>query len=166
MTTLVLLRHAKSAYPLNTPDFDRPLAGRGIHDAPLAGAWIRENAAPLDRVVVSSAARALQTWELADTALEFEGPLTIDPRVYEASPGTLLTVVRELPEAADTALLVGHNPGLELLVRMLARTGAAAAVRAVDEKYPTSGIAVLTFDSAWHDLREGIARLTAFAVPR
>jgi phosphohistidine phosphatase len=166
VTTLVLLRHAKSAYPLNTPDFDRPLAGRGIHEAPLAGGWIRQNVAPLDRVIVSSAARALQTWELADTELEFDGPLTIDPRVYEAAPSTLMSVVRELPEAADTALLVGHNPGLELLVRMLARTGDPAAVRAVDEKYPTSGIAVLTFESTWHDLREGTARLTAFAVPR
>jgi phosphohistidine phosphatase len=166
MTTLVLLRHAKSAYPLNTDDFDRPLAGRGIHDAPLAGAWIRDHVAPLDRVIVSSAARALETWELADTELEFDGPVTIDPRVYEASSNTLLSVVRELPETAPTALLVGHNPGLELLVRMLARTGDPAAVRAVDEKYPTAGIAVLTFDGAWHDLREGSARLSAFAVPR
>jgi phosphohistidine phosphatase len=166
MTTLVLLRHAKSAYPLNTQDFDRPLAGRGIHDAPLAGAWIRDNVAALDRVVVSSAARALQTWELADTELEFEGPLTIDPRIYEAAPDALLTVVRELPDTVGAALLVGHNPGLELLVRMLARTGDPAAVRAVDEKYPTSGIAVLTIDSSWRELREGSARLSAFAVPR
>jgi phosphohistidine phosphatase len=166
MTTLVLLRHAKSAYPSDVADFDRPLAGRGIHDAPLAGAWIRAHVAPLERVIVSSAARALQTWELADTELEFDGPVTIDPRVYEASPQTLLTVVNELPDTVQTALLVGHNPGLELLMRLLARTGDAVAVRAVDEKYPTAGIAVLTFDSTWAALREGTARLSAFAAPR
>jgi phosphohistidine phosphatase len=108
----------------------------------------------------------LQTWELADTELEFDGPLTIDPRVYEAASSTLLSVVRELPETARTALLVGHNPGLEVLVRLLARTGDAAAVRAVDEKYPTCGIAVLSFESTWHELREGAARLNAFHVPR
>jgi phosphohistidine phosphatase len=61
---------------------------------------------------------------------------------------------------------VGHNPGVEMLVRLLARTGNPDAVRAVDEKFPTAAIAVLTFDGVWAQLREGAARLDAFAVPR
>ncbi len=166
MNTLVLLRHAKSAYPDDVDDVDRPLAVRGVHDAPLAGRWIKSNVAPIDRVLVSPAARAMQTWELADTELEYSGPITFDPRIYEAAPGTLLEVLRELPRAAECALLVGHNPGLELLVRILARSGDAAAVRAVDEKYPTSGIAVISFAVDWSGLVAGVGRLTAFAVPR
>ncbi|HUB57091.1 MAG TPA: histidine phosphatase family protein, partial [Mycobacterium sp.] len=35
--TLVLLRHAKSAYPNGVPDHDRPLAPRGRREAGLAG---------------------------------------------------------------------------------------------------------------------------------
>src|ERR1700682_4714692 len=49
--TLLLLRHAKSAYPLGAADHDRPLAPRGIREAELAGAWLRAHAAAVDRVV-------------------------------------------------------------------------------------------------------------------
>jgi len=166
MTTLALLRHAKSSYPEGFDDFDRPLAPRGIHEAQLAGAWLRTNLAAPDRVVVSPALRAVQTWELADTEVEFDGPLTFDPRVYEATSGVLLDVLHDLPDRAATAILVGHNPGLEVLVRNLARTGDPAAVRAVDAKYPTSAIAVLSFAGPWRELEPGAARLETFEVPR
>ena len=33
MKTLILVRHAKSDWPENTDDFDRPLAERGLEDA-------------------------------------------------------------------------------------------------------------------------------------
>ena len=33
MKTLILVRHAKSDWPENTEDFDRPLAEKGLHDA-------------------------------------------------------------------------------------------------------------------------------------
>ena len=35
MKTLILVRHAKSDWPEDTDDFDRPLAERGMHDAEL-----------------------------------------------------------------------------------------------------------------------------------
>lgn len=38
---LVVLRHAKSAWP-DVPDSERPLAPRGRRDAPAAGRWLRE----------------------------------------------------------------------------------------------------------------------------
>ena len=41
--TLLLLRHAKSAYPEGMVDHDRPLAPRGVRQAALAGDWIRAN---------------------------------------------------------------------------------------------------------------------------
>ncbi|WP_399494409.1 hypothetical protein [Streptomyces sp. P9(2023)] len=34
---LVVLRHAKSAWPEGVPDYDRPLGPRGLRDAPAAG---------------------------------------------------------------------------------------------------------------------------------
>ena len=37
---LVLLRHAKSAWP-DVPDHERPLARRGQRDAPVMGRWLR-----------------------------------------------------------------------------------------------------------------------------
>ena len=36
---LVLLRHAKSAWPSGVPDHDRPLAGKGRRNAQATGGW-------------------------------------------------------------------------------------------------------------------------------
>ena len=173
---LVVLRHAKSAYPPGVLDHDRPLAPRGVVDAKAAGAWIRDHVGGLDHVVVSSARRTRGTWTLAAGVIGYigaagydvdsPGPLTVDPRIYDASATTLLEVLRELPDRVGTALLVGHNPGCEDLVQLLAgeRDPAADAMLAV--KYPTSGTAVLDLDVDWPDLAPGTARLTSFAVPR
>jgi phosphohistidine phosphatase len=86
--------------------------------------------------------------------------------VYDAWVDTLLDVLRELPDRAGTALLVGHNPGCENLVAALAGEADPDAARLLAVKYPTAGIAVLDLDVAWADLAPGVARLSAFVVPR
>jgi phosphohistidine phosphatase len=173
---LVVLRHAKSAYPPGVADHDRPLAPRGVVDAKAAGAWIHHHVGRLDHVVVSSARRARGTWTLAAGVIGYigaagydvdsPGPLTVDPRVYDASIATLLEVLGELPDRVGTALLVGHNPGCEDLVDTLAGDADPAAARLLAVKYPTCGTAVLDLDVAWCDLAPGVARLSAFVVPR
>ena len=75
-------------------------------------------------------------------------------------------MVRELPDRVSTAVLVGHNPGCELLVDLLAGERDEAAASAIALKYPTSGIAILEHDLPWAVLGERTARLAAFAVPR
>jgi phosphohistidine phosphatase len=173
---LVVLRHAKSSWPPGVPDHDRPLGARGVVDARAAGEWIRDHVAPLDHVIVSSARRARGTWTLAAGAIGYigaagyevdsPGPLTIDPRVYDASVGTLVEVLRELPDRVSTAVLVGHNPGCEELVDLLAVERDPDAARQLAVKYPTAGIAVLDVAVRWAELDAGTARLTTFAVPR
>ena len=65
--TLVLLRHARSAWP-DVPDHDRPLAPRGRRDAPVVGRWLRTAGYLSDWVMCSTARRARQTWQLAGSA--------------------------------------------------------------------------------------------------
>jgi phosphohistidine phosphatase len=173
---LVVMRHAKSDYPPGVGDHDRPLSARGVGDARASGAWIRAHLGVPDHVVVSSARRTRGTWTLAAAELgylgaagyevESDGPLTIDPRLYDASARTLLGVVRELPPRVGTALILAHNPGCEDLVSILTRDAAPEAARAIAAKYPTSGIAVLEFDGEWPSLSERSARLTTFVAPR
>ena len=170
---LVVLRHAKSSYPPGVIDHDRPLAPRGVVDAKAAGAWLSDHVGPLDQVVVSSARRARDTWALAAREIGSAGaagdstsPSTIDPRIYDATAATLLEVLRELPGSTTTALLVGHNPGCEDLVDLVAREREPEAAAALARKYPTSGIAVLDIDTTWGALAPRTARLVEFAVPR
>lgn len=144
---LVVLRHAKSAWPDGVPDHERPLAPRGLRDAPAAGRALAEAGCLPDLALCSTAVRARRTWELA--AAQWAGPtppVRFDPRLYGADVPELLGVVHETPAEVGTLLLVGHNPGLEELVLDLAGEGLDDALDEVRLKFPTSAVAVL----AWY----------------
>jgi phosphohistidine phosphatase len=138
--TLILLRHAKSDWSGVEADINRPLAKRGRRQAPDAGDWLAANIGTIDLVVVSPALRAQSTWGLVAARLDAPPPVRVDDRVYAASGTELLTVARDLVDDIDTAVLVGHNPGLEELVTLL--TGERAPM-------PTSALAVITLSGSW-----------------
>ncbi|MDP9842522.1 SixA phosphatase family protein [Streptosporangium lutulentum] len=162
---LIVLRHAKSAWP-DVNDFERPLAPRGRRDAPAAGHWLRDSGCLPDHVVCSPARRTRQTWDLVAQELGATPPILYDERVYGASVHVLLDVVREVAEPVRTLLLIGHNPGLQELTLALAGEAAGDAIERVEEKFPTSAIAVLTFEGSWPELAPASALLTDLAVPR
>jgi phosphohistidine phosphatase len=154
---LIVLRHAKSDWSGGGADRDRPLAARGRREAELAGRWLRENAADIDLVVCSSATRARQTWKRVAKQLDTVPPLRVEDRVYAASERELMALVKKLPDAARTVLLVGHNPGLEELVAELGGVGFVMK---------TSSIAVLASRGAWADVKARWATLEASVTPR
>ncbi len=170
---LVLFRHAKSAWP-DVPDHERPLAGRGIRAAPVMGRWLRDAGLVPDLVLCSTARRARETWQFAQAGLAASPPVSFEDSIYgEDGPG-LLALIREVPPATGTLLLVGHNPAIEDLAPMLAAPPGAAGPEAASAgdlermraKFPTAAIAVLQFAGAWRGLAPGQARLTAFVTPR
>jgi len=177
--TLVLFRHAKSAWP-DVPDHDRPLARRGIRAAPVMGRWLREAGLVPGQVLCSTARRARETWQFAQAGLAASPPVTFDVRIYAAAPAALLALIREAPPATGTLLLIGHNPAIEDLARLLAAAPGAAGpgtagprtgdshhsdLDRMRSKFPTAAIAVLRSGGTWHDLAPGPARLTAFVTP-
>jgi phosphohistidine phosphatase len=154
---LVVVRHAKSAWPDDVPDAQRPLNKRGRRDAPAAGRWLRDRVGHVDAAVCSPATRTRQTWELIAAELDGAPDPAFDERVYAATVGTLLAVVRGISDDVGSALVVGHNPGVADLVAMLA-----------DEELEmkTSAIAVLGLTDSWADAQPGRATLIAYATPR
>ncbi|WP_214366583.1 SixA phosphatase family protein [Pseudonocardia sp. H11422] len=154
---LVIVRHAKSAWPAGVADIDRPLGPRGRRDAPAIGRWLHDHVEHIDAVVSSPAVRAEQTWELASDALGTGPRRRFDERVYAASATELLDVVRQLPAKAATTVLVGHNPGLEDLVTLL--TGEEPVMK-------TSSVAVVSWPGSWADATSRRARLEQHATPR
>src|SRR5580698_5846089 len=91
---LILLRHAKSAWPEDIPDHERPLAPRGRRDAPAAGGWLRKSDHVPDRVLCSTARRARETWQLAEEKLSAHPATVFEERVYGASGAELLDLAR------------------------------------------------------------------------
>ena len=163
MRTLILMRHAKSDYPPGVADRDRPLSARGERDAVAAGHWIGAAFPRVDEVVVSPARRARQTWQRIAGHIEVQA-LREDDRIYDDWGSRLPEVVAAISEEARTALVVGHNPGIEEYALALARGGDPLGLARLSAKFPTSGIAVLHLPGSWG--RPGEAALAAFAVPR
>jgi phosphohistidine phosphatase len=162
--TLVLLRHAKSAYPGGVADHDRPLAPRGIREAGLAGDWLRANVSTVDHVLCSTATRARQT--LARSGVD--APVTYVERLYDAHPTTVIDEINAVADGIATLLVVGHEPTTSAVAVGLAGADGtkSAAVEAISVKFPTSGIAVLHVGGRWQDLEPGGAALVDFHVPR
>lgn len=167
MKTLTLLRHAKSTWddPVKR-DFDRPLNGKGRRAAARIGQWLHDEAAAFDHVRASPAVRVRQTIEGIEDGLRRPLNAMFDARIYLASAMTLLDVVQGFEAGATTALLIGHNPGLEDLLLYL--TPPADPLRGeVEAKYPTATVAVLDLDVAtWREIDEGRAHLRHFVRPR
>ncbi len=170
--TLVLLRHAKSAWP-DMADHDRPLAPRGIQAAPEMGRWLRHAGLVPDQVLCSTARRARDTWQFVQAGLAATPPVSFDGRIYEAAAMGLLDLIREAPPAAGTLLLIGHNPGVGDLAVLLAApsrgepgTAGPGDLERMRAKFPTAAVAVLRPAGTWHELAPGRARLTAFVTPR
>lgn len=159
---LVVMRHAKSSWKTNEPDPKRPLSARGIRDAVVAGQTL--STFGIDVVLCSSAARAVQTWQCAQMGgAHCDDVRTLDS-LYGASTRTVLDELRNVPANATTVLMIGHEPTVSELVTALSVRSKITAE--VEEKFPTSGIAVLTDDQAWSELDVGLAHLVGFKVPR
>lgn len=167
MKTLLLLRHAKSAWPEGVDDHDRPLADRGRCDAPRMGAYIAEAGLWPDFALVSSARRTLETWALVEPALGKACPSRTVSSIYEAEPAAILAAIHTAPQQSETLLVIGHNPGFEDLAAMLASAGNAHAIGQLKTKYPTAGLAVIGFDvGRWSDVVPGAGTLDMFVTPK
>lgn len=168
MKTLTLLRHAKSGWddPV-ARDFDRPLNGRGRRAAEVVGRHLRGAELTFDHVVASPAVRVVET--LAHVSAGYASDLAPhwDKRLYLASAATLLDVVNALPDGAEHAMLVAHNPGLEDLVLTLVSTDGGPLRAEVEAKFPTASVATIVFDvGRWSDVAADVGRLERFIRPR
>ncbi len=164
MKRLYILRHGKSSWEDPTlADHERPLAKRGRRASKTIARHLRRESVTPELVLCSSAIRTLETLERIDPELE-GAKVRIETRIYEASAGELLALMRELADDVGSAMLIGHNPGLEYLIADLARPG--PELDRVREKFPTAALATLEFEGSWLELRAGGAELVAFVKPR
>lgn len=159
MKRLYVLRHAKSSWDdASLADFDRPLNSRGLASAPLMGRTMAERGYLPDVVISSPAARAATTAKLAAEAAAIKDPILFEGRIYEASPQTLVRVISEIDQNASSAMIVGHNPGIEGLVSFL--TGELAAM-------PTAALAVIDLEiNEWNAASQQSGKLVEIITPK
>jgi phosphohistidine phosphatase len=161
MKTLTIVRHAKSSWDNpGLSDHERPLNKRGYRDAPIMGARLAEWGPPVDRVISSSAVRALKTAELViqEMGLPWD-EIHIEDALYHATEEEMLEIIREQDDYLDGVMLFGHNPGMTYLVNDLSDLGL--------ENLPTCGVVILQFDvEDWIDVGEYQATSAIFDYPK
>jgi phosphohistidine phosphatase len=140
---LLLMRHAKAASEEGAPDHDRPLTERGVQDARTMGRWLRDHGGAPDVVWCSSALRARQTWSAVATELP-TSPTGTEPAylrsVYQAGPGDLLDLLRDVAPEVESVLILGHNPTMEQ---------ALAGLTGKHRDIPAGAIAALDMTGPW-----------------
>ncbi len=144
MKTLYLLRHAKSSWTDNSlADFDRPLNARGLNAAPFMGEIMAKRGVFPDIIISSPAKRAMQTAVLVKEASGSNASILYDERIYEASTQTLKLVISQIDDKVESAMIVGHNPGIEGFINYL--TG-------ILETMPTTALAVIVLNiDSWSE---------------
>lgn len=168
--TLILVRHAKAEHERDMLDHDRELASRGRKDARAIGVWLSDpsRAFVIDLAICSTAERTRQTLDGVRSGGTSVTEVRFDERVYDGGAAGLIGVLREVPDTANTVLVIGHAPGIPVLATTLARDGAGStdAAERLTQGFPTAGLAVLGFEGRWAALAPDTAHLRQFVVPR
>lgn len=160
---LLLLRHAKSDWPVDMDDFSRPLKKRGRRAAKQIGRWLHQQHLIPDTILSSPATRALATAQRVCRQLGIdESTIVCDLRIYEADAQTLLSILKTGCHGRRV-LLVGHNPGLENLLLKLVPHSIPLSING--KCLPTAALAQLAFESEWAELTPGSANLVALVRP-
>ncbi len=169
MRRLMLLRHAKTESDAPSgEDIDRCLDERGRGDAAAVGAWMAARRLSAERVLVSTAARARQTWDIVAPLLGRAPAEAIAlPALYLAEPADILRAVHGTAADIGSLLVIGHNPGLHELALMLSGDGAGDARAQLAGNLPTCGLAVIDFAiTDWRDAAFQRGRLEHFVSPK
>jgi phosphohistidine phosphatase len=160
MKQLLLMRHAKSAYPADAADdFDRPLNRRGEDDAPHMGRLLADHGPRPDLIVSSLAQRARQTAQAVAAGLGYpEVMIRYERRLYLAAAEVLGETAAHLPEVAGTVLVIAHNPGLQQWLQTLCGG---------EVRLPTAAVAAIELLAPqWSDIKAGRGQLQWLVTPR
>ena len=152
MKELLILRHGKSDWNVDTNDFNRPLNQRGKRNAQRMGEWLNEQKLTPDLMISSPAIRALSTAEIVCAAMGLAvDSIQTEKNIYEASLSDLRQVLSHIPDSTQRLLLVGHNPGFESLLSHLAPN-----IPTPDDGklMPTATLAYLQLDPKWTFLQD------------
>lgn len=133
---LILMRHAKSDWSQpNTSDHDRALNARGRRTAPAMAHHLEQHQLSPQVILASTATRVQQTLTLMrETQWAREANVVNRKALYLASAQQLGDAVESLHDQHNVAMLIGHNPGMQVFASRLAEQ---------DLEMPTAAITIL-----------------------
>ena len=154
---LVLMRHAKAAWPDEVTDHERPLSTRGRGDARAMGEWLAEVGWVPDLVVASDALRTRQTAELVIEGLGRTPRSTSDSTLYECGISDVLDRINATGPEVRTLLVIGHEPTMSATTAVL--TGRPA-------HFSTAALARVEIDVPWGAVEGHTGDLVGLRTPK
>lgn len=164
MKQILLLRHAKSSWEDESlDDFDRPLASRGINDAPLMGKFLRKTKYKPDQIISSTAQRAKETTKLSLSGMKKEEDIiTWNEDLYYGGRTDYLKAIQSADERTERIMLVGHNPKIEDTAGALIGNDRISNLR-----MPTAALVCLnTYAIEWEQVNWGACELAWMMIPK
>lgn len=156
MKTLILVRHAKSDWPENTEDFDRPLAEEGLNDAVKMSKFLKNINVMIDRFVTSPAARAINTCKIFNQTYAID--VMTEKKLYNPTESNFESVIYGLDDHINSVAMFSHNNGISNFANLMA-----------DEifMFPTCGVAGFQIDTdSWSNFETASKKLVFFYEPK
>ena len=156
MKTLILVRHAKSDWPENTDDFDRPLAERGLEDAVKMSKFLKDNNIAIQKFVSSPAVRALNTCKIFNQTYDIE--IDTNQKLYNPSERNFESVIYDLENDVNSVAMFSHNNGISNFANSMS-----------DDvfMFPTCGVAGFQIETdSWSDFENAKKKLVFFYEPK
>jgi phosphohistidine phosphatase len=156
MKTLYMVRHAKSSWKHDVIDHKRPLKGRGKRDAALISEALKDKVKAPERIITSDAVRAHSTAIYFKEAFHVsDSNFTTNHSLYDFSGHQVMTIIKNLDNANDIVMIVGHNHAFTSVANMLGNK--------YIENVPTSGFVMIEFnEKSWSDINTGKTKKTMF----
>ncbi|TXF77435.1 SixA phosphatase family protein [Chryseobacterium sp.] len=156
MKTLILIRHAKSDWPENTEDFDRPLANNGLDDAIRMSKHLKNNNIAIEKFVSSPAVRALNTCKIFNQIYDLE--IKTDPKLYNPSENNFYSAIYDLEDHVNSVAMFSHNNGISNFANMMTED---------IFHFPTCGVAGFQVEcQSWSEFEDARKKLLFFHEPK
>ena len=147
MQTLMILRHAKAVpwYP-GVDDFGRPLSDVGTRHAQKVADWMCKKLESPQSILCSPSQRTRETLSpLLTLNSSLESVTRFEAEIYGASSSRLNSILDYEFASVDRILMVGHNPGFEMLVFDVIAPSEYEKIR----RLATGTLVVVEFESGW-----------------
>lgn len=155
MKKLILVRHAKSDWPEETEDFDRPLADKGLEEALQMSRFMKNNQIFIDSFVSSPAVRALNTCKIFNQSYHIN--ITTNEKLYNPSESNFESIIYDLDDRHDSVAFFSHNNGI---------SNFANSISEDIFHFPTCGVAGFEIDcNSWSEFDGAKKKLLFFYDP-
>lgn len=147
MKKLYIFRHAKSSWENpGLSDHERTIIDKGARRTRRMLEYMLENGIRPERLVSSTAVRAMQTAGIIGEGFELE-PVS-DSRLYEASASDYFEVIHSQPDEISSLMLFGHNGSITTFGNFFLSQPISWL--------PTSGMIGLEFElDSWSEIDRG-----------